>query len=942
MDSEIIKGFIDEAESYIPAIRGGILLRREGKDSGGELQSAIKQVHTIKGAATMIGMKEIGTFADNLEKRLKAVEDGSVELSGPAETELLDLIVKLEASIADLRLSSEEFVIDADNLIEETFETLTSGEFNKDEIIEGLSSDEEDTEDSFEDFEIDDEMLEIFALEAEDHLKNINDNLELLEKDSNDREALLEIRRSSHTLKGSAGIVGLARLSKLAHKIEDLLDFISENEIDSNEDIFQLLLAATDCISALIRNENISEYEDQITRTSRRCDELYASLKGEEVEEEDAEPKKKEAAAVPAPVQPPKPVVEAPRPVQPAPTNTRSVIRVSLEKLDDLVSLVGELVFNRSVFEQRLSDLEDQIDELQHSTRRLQRSTGRLETDFESGMPGPNKFAQSGEPQAVPSINIFEREAPKFGSVEFDTLEFDRYTGFHETTRELLETTSDTFAINSEIDTVHSFLELIFENQKRLIDELQDKLLSLRMVSFGTLTARLQRTVRVTAEEEEKQVDLQISGENLDVDTQILDSLVEPLLHLLRNAVAHGIEPPQTRRLLGKKEKGKISMTVFSEGTHIIMTVSDDGRGISSESLKEKALSLGLIDEDEAAALSDDEALSLMFLPGLTTADKISQVSGRGVGMNIVKTNINRQQGTINVSSDLQQGTTFTIRLPMALAVTRTLLVEADGNKYSFPLKLVKHVSEIAPENLEKARKDKKIRLGEVSYTVSHLNELLGLPVAPKNDGRDVPLLLLDTIKKPCALIVDRILRPEEVVIKPLGKPLKDLPDLLGATVLGDGTVVPVLDLVHLLNNEKPSKRKQKKAPAAKVKQKLRVMIVDDSPSVRHVNSNLVKNNDWEPMVAKDGLEALEMLQNAGTQVPDIILTDVEMPEMDGYELLASIKQDEALYKIPVVMITSRASDKHRRKAFDLGVSEYVTKPYDDSKLVEIIRMLTK
>ncbi|MDH3530927.1 MAG: hybrid sensor histidine kinase/response regulator, partial [Acidobacteriota bacterium] len=892
--------------------------------------------NTIKGAASLIGMKEISETAADLEQCLEAFDKEDCHISEAEENELLDMIVKLEAIIANLRLASVDFEEEADTLIEESFESLQSGEIKKDELFVNTEEEKAD-DDGFEDFDIDEEMIEIFALEAEDHLRNINENLELLENNANDREALLEIRRSSHTLKGSAGIVGMSRLSKLAHKVEDLLDFISENKIDSNEDIFQLLLAATDCISALIQNENLPEYEEQIVRTMKRCDEMFANLKASGSETAEAE---KETKAAPVVEAVPVPENEQ-KQAQPAPASTRSVIRVSLEKLDDLVGLVGELVFSRSVFEQRLTELEQQIDELQLSTRRLQRSTGRLETDFDAGMPGSGPFYK-GAPQTVPAINIFDGNVPTIGSLEFDTLEFDRYTGFHETTRELLETTSDTFAINSELDTVHSFLELLFDSQKRLIDELQDKLLSLRMVSFGTLSARLQRTVRVTAEEEEKRVELNIAGENLDVDTQILDSLVEPLLHLLRNAVAHGIEPPETRRLLGKEEKGKISLTVFSEGTHIIMTVSDDGRGISADSLKQKALSLNMIDEAEASSMTDEEALALMFLPGLTTADKISQVAGRGVGMNIVKTNINRRQGTISVGSELQQGTTFTIRLPMALAVTRTLLVDADGDKYAFPLKLVKHVSEIAPNNLERARKDKKIRLGDVSYTVSHLNELLGLPVAPKVDDRDVPLLLLDTITKPCALIVDRIVRPEEVVIKPLGRPLRDLPDLLGATVLGDGTVVPVLDLVHLLNEEKPAKRKFKKAPVPKVKQKLRVMIVDDSPSVRHVNTNLVKNNQWEPMVAKDGLEALDLLQNAGANLPDIVLTDVEMPEMDGYELLASLKQQDHFKDIPVVMITSRASDKHRRKAFDLGVSEYVTKPYEESKLVEIIKRLTR
>ena len=938
MDSEILKGFIEEAESYIPAIRAGVLLRCQGKAVEDELPIAVKQTHTIRGAATMIGLTEIGELAGAVHIVLKQLVEHDARPSENEETAVLNKISKLEAAIANLRLSAEDFEIDADKLIEESFEEFHTAELNSEELAEAVA--EVDTEDSFEDFEIDEEMLEIFAMEAEDHLRNINEHLEKLEKNPNERESLLEIRRSAHTLKGSAGIVGLARLSNLAHKVEDLLDFISENNIDSNEELFNVLLASTECISVLINNKNMAEFEEQIARTSERCDLLLKSLKTDGSESEQEETSKELVKKKPIPAVP----VHEEKNEAPKLPQHRSVIRVSLEKLDDLVGLVGELVFSRSVFENRLTELEQQIDELHLTTRRLQRSTGRLETDFEGGMPGTqpaNTVPQiTGLSGLTDNFNLDFSEA-EFGALEFDSLEFDRYTGFHETTRELLETTSDAFSINSELDTVHSFLEMLFDSQKRLIDELQDKLLSLRMVNFGTLGARLQRTVRVTAEEEEKQVELNIKGENLDVDTQILDMLVDPLLHLLRNAVAHGIEDPETRRLLGKTEAGQIDLEVYSEGTHIIMTINDDGRGISPDALKKKAMSLGLIDPDEAAELSDQEALELMFLPGLTTADKISQVSGRGVGMNIVKTNITRQQGTITVDSEVQQGTTFTVRVPMALAVTRTLLVEAGGKRYSFPLKLVKHISEIAPATLEKARTDKKIRLGSITYSVSHLSELLGCEPQPRRDGRDVPLLLLDTINQPSALIVDRIVRPEEVVIKPLGKPLQDLPEILGATVLGDGSVIPVLDIVHLLNDNKPFRAVRKKKHAKPEVKRLRVMIVDDSPSVRHVNNKLVENNGWEPIIAKDGLEAYEMLLSNGSGLPDLILTDVEMPEMDGYELLATIRQNDALKHIPVVMITSRASDKHRRKAFDLGVSEYLTKPYEESALVGMVQKLT-
>lgn len=937
MDAEILQGFIDEAESYFPTVRGGILLCTQEEKSKSELEASIKQVHTIKGAAAMLGLSEISEHAKTLEEMLKSFVDSDETLADKDSNAALDKLSELEAKVSELRFGMDEFEFDASNLVEESFEGFQSEDEPETEMIGGGEE-----EDSFEDFEIDDEMLEIFAMEAEDHLKNINENLVVLEKTPNDREALLEIRRSSHTLKGSAGIVGLKTLSTLAHKVEDLLDYISDNDIESNEEIFELLLSATDCISAVTNNESSQELTDKIDRTQNRLDGLLESIQtGKQPEEKKEEVTKIKKVEVLEPVKPE--ITKEPAIHPNAASNTRSVIRVSLEKLDDLVKLVGEMVFSRSVFEQRLSELELQIDELQNTTRRLRHSTGKLETGFESEMPGTMTFGYSNlaKTTSVPGLFAAEVVESESKGLEFDSLEFDRYTEFNQTTRELIETTNDTLSINGELDTVHSFLEMLFDSQKRLIDEMQDKLLSLRMVSFGSLSARLQRTVRVTAEEEQKLVDLSIEGENLEVDTQILDSLVDPLLHLLRNAVAHGIEPPETRRLLGKDERGKISLKAYSEGTHIILSVKDDGRGISATALKEKAIKSKMITKNAGKEMSEEEALDMIFLPGLTTAEEISQISGRGVGMNIVKTSIEKQKGTIAIDSELQKGTTFNLRLPMALAVTRCLLVEANGEKFTFPLKLVKHISEIAPKNLEKAKKEKKLRLGDVTYTVSHLNELLGMPVENTAANSDVPLLLIETIKKPCALVVDRIIKPQEVVIKPLGNPLKDVRSMMGATLLGDGSVVPVLDLVYLLDEQKPFKRKVDPPTATKVRERLNVLIVDDSPSVRHVNSTLVKNNHWEPIVAKDGVEALELLKGS-TRLPDIILTDVEMPEMDGYELLASLKQDEMLKEIPVIMITSRAGDKHRRKAFDLGVSDYLTKPYEEAKLIEMIKSLNE
>lgn len=943
------KQLIEDAEVFLQRLRRSILVWSRGDGDLGELAGANEYLEELSASASSAQMDSVVPLAAKLGADLKRlVESGSPDPETDA-LPFLDDVAALEAELSDFRFGSGEFELDISSLLDESFDRLRTEDEGSGKPVEAAPTDEEEPSGEEEEFEIDAEMLEIFAMEAEDHLRNINENLEKLERSPNDREALLEIRRSSHTLKGSAGIVGLKRLSSLAHKVEDLLDHVSENEIEGNAEIFQLLLAASDCISAVANNDNSRDIEDKISRTFARFEDILNApseedTAPEEEGESDQNVPEHEAGETPL-AQLRTAEVKSPGFQQANGNPTRSVVRVSLDRLDELVTLVREMVFGRAVFQQRLSELEIQIKELQNSTRRLQRSTGKLETDFGAGGPGtsyPFAGISGASPFAEP------RWPEQNGNGEFDSLEFDRYTDFNQLTRELLETTSDVFSITTEMNLIRSAFESVYDSQKRLIDEIQDKLLSLRMIKFGTLSARLQRTARMTASELDKLVDLDIEGENLEVDTHILDSLIEPLLHLLRNAVAHGIEKPDTRRLLGKDERGRIELKAYSEGTHIILSVSDDGSGISAGSLKQKALASGLITEEEASTMSEQEAFSLVFLPGLTTANEISQIAGRGVGMNIVKTNILRQQGTVSVSSEPQKGTTFTIRVPMALAIARSLLVKVNDRTFAFPLKLVRQIAEINQEDLAEARSSGSVRLGSGKFAFAYLNDMLGVDAAPHTFEHDSQLLLLDTVDQRCAMIVDEIIRPEEIVIKPLGHPLRDLPELLGATVLGDGTVVPVLDLVRLLETHRKQKlekkRSSKPAPPRPTPVsppgKTTVMIVDDSPSVRHVNSRLVKNNGWEPLVAKDGMEALEILQSS-TELPDVILTDVEMPEMDGYELLSSLKQNDTLKHIPVIMITSRAGDKHREKAIELGVSEYLSKPYEDSKLVEMVKRLS-
>jgi len=906
IEPNIVASVIEEAVSCLPAIREGVRLFRENDADPRPLEAAFRDAQSIKGAASMIDQSEIYQLAKEIEIKLRGCAAGGAGLSEDLEKQLTGQLDELEILLLQKKAALPQPEDAAGEM------TFNGGE--------EPAAYREETSFSGEDFEVDPETLEIFSLEADDLLRNIGEQLKLLTHDPARYEALMEVRRSAHTLKGSAAIIGMKALSSLAHRMEDLLDFLTDHKLEPGAEVHLLLAASTDCLAALAHGESNEELHTTIDEIYLRYDVVMSALQN------------KKGASAPA-VEISADAAEDKDDAKPSLADEKqarsSVIRISLERLDDLMRLFSEVLQSRATIEQRLSDMEKQVQELQHSTGRLRHAAGKLEIDFEAGMM-KNSYSSL-------RTGSFDAASIIAGEVrEFDELEFDRYTEFHQVTRQLVETGSDVASINIEMEGLLTNLESVFTGQRHLIDEIQKRLMQFRMVEFDSLARRLQRTVRITAEQEEKMIELAIDGGHLEVDTQILDSLIEPLLHILRNAVSHGIEAPDTRKLLGKPEQGVISLRLSQEGTFIVLSVSDDGRGIQVPDLREKALKNGFVTETELAAMSEDEILSLVFLPGLSTSSEVSEVSGRGVGMNIVKEGLARYQGTVSVASELQKGTTFTLRLPMALSAMRALLVNAGREVYAFPLNLVKQIVEISHQELETAKKENSISLSGAAYRLTYLNELLNFPPVPVSEDAHISLLLLKLPGRPCALVVDELLAPQEIVLKPLCFPLENLPGLLGASILGNGRVVPVLDLPHLL---KQTRQKNFTETRPQAKADPSVMIVDDSPSVRRIMSAVISGAGWRTLAAKDGIEAFEMLQNS-RELPSVILTDVEMPRMDGYELLATLKRHDAFKKIPVIIITSRAGEKHRRKALDLGVSEYVTKPYEDSALLGIIKRL--
>lgn len=965
MDPKLLQSFLTESAEWIPEIRES--LRLANVDTSADLSVVRGGLSILAKAASDLGLIEVAAYAGSIDAEVARYQPGG------SLDEASSLLTKLEAAL--LRSSLDENILSLDIAgLDGGFTDPISNpqpfSFSVDDFADRPSDPIPDilfapeptflssppptlesptpahpTPEVIDEFEVDPELLEIFAEEAEELLKSIDHSLESLTNDPNDSDSLWEIRRNAHTFKGSAGIVGLKQLSELAHRVEDLLDRMAETKCGSNARIISLLHSSTECLKALVAGETSATLFNAISQLYYDFDGVLATLGQHEpshtLEVVEAAPETSIIAeVVDEPATAPHtsntlpdeaiiarlfvpPALELAQPRSP---QSRSVVRVSLGRLDDLVRIVRDMLISRSVYEQNLKSLERQIDDLHNATRRLQSTSTKLEIDFEASMMG------SGASLAKPgSFSALSDQG------SFDELEFDKYTEFHQSTRDLAETTSDTFSINASLDLLRGGFESVLDEHRHLIDELQEWLLHVRMVEFGSLTTRLQRAVRVTCDEEGKQAELRVKNESLEVDTQILDSLIEPLMHLLKNSVVHGIEDADSRRQLGKSDGGLIEVSVENDETHILVTISDDGRGISPEAVKEKAVALGEISLDEANEMCDEDALELIFVPGLSTADKLNLSAGRGVGMSIVKESIQAGRGSIFIDSNEGQGTTFTVRMPLALAVTKVLLAKIGDSTYALPLKPITYVTELS-DDMFAGIDGKKVDIQGKKLPLLQLSAFLGHePVSPAALlGK--PALLYESADRSCAIAVEEVEGTEEVVIKPLGKPLDKVNGILGAAILGSGDLVPIIDMPSLLK-KRIDRQPVSPTAAQPTEQVVSILIVDDSPSVRHMTSKVVQSAGWQAKTAKDGLDALEQLKAMDT-LPAAILSDIEMPRMDGYEFAASLQRNEKYNRIPVIMITSRTADKHREKALESGVSQYLTKPYEDRDLIDSIKSL--
>jgi chemosensory pili system protein ChpA (sensor histidine kinase/response regulator) len=994
VDPEVLSGFLEEARSYLPVIRHGIDAYQADPAQTEALADAHRQAHNIKGAASMVGLAGLSHIAFHLEHALDDVANGGLRLDDETARLLRDTVARIEAYLdasaggtppdesfmeelprayarlrggptadetqPDLHLATPtaETQVDVDLEMEAPEpETVEIGS-SEAPIPSGPVASEEPAQEATEptaaaapaepDFgpdEVSPELAEVFALEADEHLRTMSSLLPALERQPADKDLLQQIRRSAHTLKGAAAMVGFRNITQLAHRMEDLLDALYEGRGEITAERIKLLFAATDAL------------EDM---AAGRCDRAAAQALYGRFQDVLAELPAGPAPAAPEAAGNPdegvaalaalatqlaqRPPAEEPQddanaaatlPDAPLPAGQPggAFVRVPLERLDALVKLVSELVIARTSFEQRMADYVRQVEELQLSTERLRRAASRLEGEYEASTLGCGRTA-------LPGAAGTDRFRAAFTTHGFDELEFDRYTGFHLLTRELAETSTDIHTVANELRTLGGDFDGYLNRQARLSSEVQDKLRRIRMVPLATAASRLHRTVRNVAGQQGKEVNLILDGEATELDKTVLEEMVDPLMHLLRNAVDHGIEPPDLRRVQGKPERGTVRLRAYYEGTQVVLQVADDGAGLDPELLRAAAVKGGFATAAEAAALGDADLYGLIFQPGFSTARAVSEVSGRGVGLDIVKAQVHKLKGSLAVDAQPGRGTTFTIRLPLTLAITRALLVKAHNQVYALPLADVRQILRLDRDEFERVGQQPVVRMAGKVYPVVSLARALGLDALADESLRRPPALLLDAGGRQVALVVDQLLGGREIVVKTLGTHLRQLRGVTGATLLGDGRVVLILNPADLFGGTAAAPARPVVRPTARARNNaLNVLVVDDSPSVRRILTNLLRNTGWQTAAAKDGLDALEILNQAEAP-PDLIVLDVEMPRMDGYELLATLKGQRAYRHIPVLMVTSRAGEKHRRKALDLGASGYLVKPYQDETLLRTIREL--
>jgi chemosensory pili system protein ChpA (sensor histidine kinase/response regulator) len=781
--------------------------------------------------------------------------------------------------------------------------------------------------------EIDPQILPLFLEESVDLMRDIGTSLREWRDAPTNAEVARTLQRALHTLKGSARMAGAMGCGELLHSMEDRIDqavrmkSVQAATIDGLESSYD---RAAMLIERLRNPDAAAPEAEPIAHVATGPDVSVETQAAEEAPAEHSPLPARVAPQSPALAPTPAPAThDAMRPAPFAPA-AQVQLRVRADLVDQLVNEAGEVAIARGRIEGELLALKTSLFELTENVIRLRKQLREVEIQAESQMQSQQALAS-------------ER------SLEFDPLEFDRFTRFQEVARMMAESVNDVATVQQNLMRNLDQANAAIVAQARLSRELSQRLMSVRMVPFESLADRLHRVVRQAAKDTGKRANLDIRHGQTELDRSVLDKMAGPLEHMLRNSVAHGLEDTATRVAAGKDAIGQITLSLAQEGNEIVVSIADDGAGLDFERIRNRAIEHGLIAPD---ANPDEGALAQLVLQaGFTTAKEVTTLAGRGVGMDVVKNETTSLGGRIEISSVTGRGATFRVYLPLTLAVTQAVLVTAGNRRYAIPSSMIEQATEHRPEAAAQVRAAGSTEWLGNRYPYHYLASLLGEKDATPPQQRRYWILLIKGGTERVALEIDSLSGNQEVVVKAVGPQLARVPGLAGATVLGNGEVVLIINPIALsaraLVHAVPvlAEDVAAEAPAAKAAAVVAtaaahgaaaaVMVVDDSLTVRKISGRLLARHGYHVLTAKDGVDALEQLVDV---MPDVMLLDIEMPRMDGFELARNIRGDRRLQHIPIIMITSRTADKHRQHAEEIGVNHYLGKPYDEDDLLACIR----
>ena len=899
-DGTLVRLFLEEADQILEVLEAAVqaMVARPGDPVS---DSAVRAAHSLAGNARLMKLDAVGYAAQEIEHSFEAQRSCLQDWQGSDHETLRLILDGLRAALH--RFAATQDVHDDFALRERA---RAWAEHWQAQASPPLQDSPQDPSGVWAD-ELDHDLLPVFLEEARTLMPQVDEALHRWQSEPQDLQWLPLLMRWLHTLKGSARMAGAMRLGQAIHDMEGLLE--------AQADLTAAPAELTEAASARGLRSRVALIDQLIVRQDEATELLHSLI----APDRPVLPMRG-GETVPDVAGPGAPVAEgAPDPQPAAAVGSPPLVRVRADLLDRLVNEAGEMAIARARLDGELNVVQAALSDLSDNVLRLR---GQLR-----------------EIQVAADSRISVRRAQTAEGPDFDPLEFDQYTRFQELTRLLAESVEDVATVHQNALRSLEEASRDLHLQAQVARDLQQDLMTIRRVRFGSMGERLHRVVRQAARDMARSVRLTIAGDRAELDRAVLERIAGPLEHLLRNAVAHGIEPAEQRERTDKPAEGQLTLSVRVEGRSVVIELADDGAGLDFSRIRERAIERGLISVD--SVLTEAELAQLIFLPGFTTAEQVSAISGRGVGLDVVRAEVAAMGGRIDVQSVAGQGASFCLHLPVSMAMSQVVLVRAAGQQFAISASLIEQVQQLEAEALNRAHALGHLTLQDgSSLPLVYLGRLLELPGDPVGQ-RLPPVVILRSGHQRLAVHVDEVQPAQEVVVKEVGAMLSRMPGVVGATVLGQGEIILIIDPVQIDTAVRRTGAGES-GPAlvqpARMVLAPTVLVVDDSVTVRKVTQRLLQREGYTVLLARDGLEAIQVLED---NLPDLVLLDIEMPRMDGFELAARLREQPRLAEIPVVMISSRTADKHREHAARLGVQAFLGKPYDESELLELVGRLT-